>query len=68
MQMILVVLYLLACLVCGIMGRNTVVGFIGHFVLAIIITPVGDFLIQIVSRPSRDIRRKIEHVRLNERK
>lgn len=60
MQMIVVVLYLLACVVTGVMGRKTAIGFLGHFFLSIVITPVLDFLVQVVARPNRDIRRKIE--------
>jgi len=44
------------------MGRKTVFGFTGHFFLSIVITPLIDFLIQVISRPNRDIRRKIEKV------
>jgi hypothetical protein len=58
--MILIALYLLACAVCGVMGRNTTWGFMGHFFLAIVITPIGDFLVQIAGRPSRAFRDKLE--------
>lgn len=54
--MIVGVLYLLACAVCGLMGRNTAWGFIGHFLLALAITPIGDFLVQLAGRPSRALR------------
>ena len=59
MHLILIVIYLLACIVCGMLGRRTSFGFLGHFLLAIVITPIGDFLVQIVARPSREIREKI---------
>lgn len=58
-MMILVVLYLLACAVCGVMGRNTAWGFMGHFFLSIVITPIGDFLVQLAGRPSRAYREKL---------
>lgn len=59
---IIVILYLAACVVTGFMGRRTVFGFVGHFFLSILITPLIDFLIQAISRPNRDIRRKLEKV------
>lgn len=62
MQLIVIMLYLLACLVTGIMGRKTTIGFLGHFFLSIVITPIVDFLIQVVARPNRDIRRKLEKI------
>ncbi|MBE0531148.1 MAG: hypothetical protein IH626_09985 [Rhodospirillales bacterium] len=62
MQVIIVVLYLLACVVTGVMGRKTVIGFLGHFFLSILITPILDFLVQVIARPNRDIRRKIEEI------
>ncbi|WP_316978817.1 hypothetical protein [Shumkonia mesophila] len=62
MLVVIVVLYLLACAVTGFMGRNTVIGFLGHFFLSVLITPVFDFLIQVVGRPNRDIRRKLEEI------
>lgn len=61
-QMILVLLYLLGCAVCGVMGRNTSWGFVGHFLLAIVITPIGNFVIQSACRPSQTMRRKLERV------
>jgi hypothetical protein len=62
MLMVIIVLYLLGCLVTGIMGRKTVIGFLGHFFLSVLITPIFDFLIQVVARPNRDIRRKLEEI------
>ncbi len=62
MIVILVLLYLAGCAVTGFMGRHTVFGFVGHFFLSILITPLIDFLIQAISRPNRDIRRKLEKV------
>ena len=52
MFFLLVLLYLLGCVTCGIMGRNTTFGFMGHFLLALILTPLVDFVIQAVGRPS----------------
>ena len=59
---ILVVLYLVGCLVSGIMGRNTSWGFLGHFFLSIVITPIGDVLVQLAGRPSEKIREKIDEL------
>jgi hypothetical protein len=44
-------LYLIACTVCGIMGRKTRLGFIGHFALAVLLTPLVGFVILAVARP-----------------
>lgn len=60
MHLILIIIYLLACVVCGMLGRKTSFGFMGHFILAIVITPIGDFLVQIVARPSRELREKLK--------
>ena len=60
MYLVLIILYLLACGVTGFMGRNTAFGFVGHFFLSVVITPVLDFIILVVSRPNREIRRKLE--------
>lgn len=60
MNLIIIILYLLAAVVCGMLGRRTSFGFLGHFILAVVITPIGDFLVQMVARPSRDIREKID--------
>lgn len=62
MQLLVIILYVLACVVTGIMGRKTVIGFLGHFFLSILITPILDFLIQVIARPNRDIRRKLEEI------
>lgn len=59
MPVFLVTLYLLACLVCGVMGRNTTIGFIGHFLLALFLTPLVNFLIQAVGRPGAREREKM---------
>lgn len=56
-------LYLLGCVVCGIMGRNTVFGFVGHFIVAALITPLGDFVIQAISRPTERLREKLAKLR-----
>ena len=33
------------------MGRNTTLGFVGHTLLALLITPPGDFFILALARP-----------------
>ncbi|MBS1164033.1 MAG: hypothetical protein H6R00_58 [Proteobacteria bacterium] len=47
-----VFLYIVGCGLCGVMGRKTTFGFTGHFLLALFLTPLLDFLIQTVGRPS----------------
>ncbi|WP_200475334.1 hypothetical protein [Azospirillum argentinense] len=41
------------------MGRNTTIGFIGHFLLALFLTPPVNFVIQAVGRPSTREREKM---------
>ncbi|MDH2434870.1 hypothetical protein WH50_11025 [Pokkaliibacter plantistimulans] len=65
MPIIMAILYLTACAICGLMGRRTAFGFLGHFLLSLVITPVGDFLVQIVSRPSRELRQKLDKLDLD---
>jgi Sec-independent protein secretion pathway component TatC len=60
MQFVVLILYIIAAVICGMLGRNTAFGFLGHFILALIITPIGDFLVQLVARPSRELRRRIK--------
>ena len=62
MPVIIIALYLIACVLCGLIGRNTAFGFLGHFILSLFVTPIGDFLIQLVARPSREIRRRLQEV------
>lgn len=60
MYFINLVLYIAACALCGIMGRNTTVGFIGHFFVALLLTPLVDFIIQLLGRPSALLREKLK--------
>lgn len=53
-MIIIGILYLMGCAVTGFMGRHTVFGFVGHFLLSIVITPLLDFLILAISRPRRN--------------
>jgi hypothetical protein len=59
---VIILLYLLGCVVTGVMGRKTVIGFLGHFFLSICVTPFLDLLIQAVARPNREIREKLEEI------
>lgn len=59
MPAVMILLYLIACVLCGLIGRNTAFGFTGHFILSLFITPIGDFLIQLIARPSREIRKRL---------
>jgi hypothetical protein len=65
---IIIVLYLLGCAVCGFMGRNTAWGFLGHFFLAAVITPIGGFFVQLAGRPSREMRERLARAARRERK
>jgi hypothetical protein len=60
MPLIVLVLYAAACAVCGVMGRNTTAGFLGHFVMALFLTPPVDFVIQVVGRPNARLRDKLQ--------
>lgn len=58
MSFFTILLYLTACAVCGFMGRNTTFGFVGHFLMAFLLTPLVDFVVQAVGRPSAQAREK----------
>ena len=60
MPFIVLVLYIAACAVCGIMGRNTTIGFLGYFFMALLLTPVVDFVVQAVGRPNARLRDKLQ--------
>jgi hypothetical protein len=60
MPLIVLVLYVAACAVCGVMGRNTTIGFTGHFFMALLLTPVIDFVVQVVGRPNARMRDKLQ--------
>jgi len=64
MSIIVLILYVIACVICGLLGRGTAFGFLGHFLLALILSPIFDVLILIACRPSREIRKRIEKVTL----
>lgn len=51
MTPVVLILYLLACGVCGIMGRKTTIGFWGHILLAFFFTPLLVFLVLLIARP-----------------
>jgi Sec-independent protein secretion pathway component TatC len=59
MHLVVVLLYIIAAVICGLLGRKTSFGFLGHFIVALIITPIGDFLVQLIARPSREVREKM---------
>ncbi|CCG42234.1 hypothetical protein [Magnetospirillum molischianum] len=65
MPIIVLVLYVIACAICGLLGRATAFGFLGHFLLALMFSPIFDVLILIACRPSREIRKRIEKVTLD---
>jgi hypothetical protein len=44
------VIYLLLCLVVGFVGRMRPMGFVGYFLLSIIITPIGGLITILVIR------------------
>jgi hypothetical protein len=64
MSIIVLILYLIACAICGLLGRATAFGFFGHFIIALLLSPLFDLLILIACRPSREIRKQIEKVTL----
>jgi len=65
MSAVVLIIYILACAVCGFMGRRTTIGFMGHFLLSFILTPILDFLVQLVGRPSRAFRNELDDNRLD---
>ncbi len=62
MHLMIIILYILAAVICGLLGRRTSFGFLGHFIVALIITPIGDFLVQLIARPSREVREKLNNI------
>ncbi|MDG4720904.1 MULTISPECIES: hypothetical protein [Thalassospira] len=62
MHLVVILLYIVAAVICGLLGRKTSFGFLGHFIVALIITPIGDFLVQLIARPSREVREKMNHM------
>ena len=52
-MVILIALYLLACGLCAYMGRDTRAGALGHFLLAMLLTPIADFLFQWANKHPR---------------
>lgn len=51
MSIIVLILYLIACAICGLLGRTTTFGFMGHFIVALLLSPIFDLLILIACRP-----------------
>jgi hypothetical protein len=49
-------LYILLCLICGVLGRNARTGFWGVFVLSMVITPVFSLLMILFYGRSDDIK------------
>jgi uncharacterized membrane protein YhaH (DUF805 family) len=49
----LVILYILAAALVGYAGRSRRIGFLGFFLVSLIITPVLGFVIVFLSAPSR---------------
>jgi Sec-independent protein secretion pathway component TatC len=62
MYAVVIFLYLIAAVICGMLGRKTAFGFVGHFIVALIITPIGDFILQLIARPNRSIREKLDEM------
>lgn len=56
-------IYLSLCALCGIIGRSTTIGFMGHFLLSIVLTPFLDFLIQAVGRPNARMRAHLRNTK-----
>ena len=50
MPPILLMIYFGGCLLCAFMGRKTTFGAVGHFWLAVFLTPILAFAIQAVGR------------------
>jgi len=50
---VIVVLYLLLCLLLGLMGRNRKFGFWGYFFGSIVVTPVIGLLLVLASDPRK---------------
>ncbi len=60
------VLYLFAAAIVGLIGRNTAAGFIGMFLLSIIVSPLLALIFLFLMRPNKRERLRLEKARLEE--
>ncbi|POF30622.1 hypothetical protein [Roseibium marinum] len=60
------VLYLFAAAIVGLIGRNTAAGFIGMFLLSIIVSPLLALIFLFLLRPNKRERLRLEQARLDE--
>jgi len=62
-----ILLYLLGCVLVGFMGRNTAVGFLGQFLISLLLSPVIGLLLLLLFRPDRKTRAALLRMKLGER-
>lgn len=62
-----ILLYLLGCVLVALMGRETAVGFIGQFLISLLMTPVIGLLLLLLFRPDRKTRAALLRMKLGER-
>jgi hypothetical protein len=51
----LIILYIICCLLTGFAGRNRRMGYMGTFLLSVVITPLLMLLVLALTGPSRDV-------------
>ena len=49
----LAVAYLILCVIAGLLGRNTKIGFWGFFFLSIVLTPLVSLALLIIASPRK---------------
>ncbi|MDP5218860.1 hypothetical protein Q5Y75_16665 [Ruegeria sp. 2205SS24-7] len=60
-----IVLYLFAAAVVGLLGRETAAGFIGIFLIAVVLSPIIALILLVLIRPNKRARLMIEQGKLD---
>jgi|GEM_PF-844329 len=60
-----IVLYLFAASLVGLLGRNTAAGFIGMFLLSIVLSPIISLICLFLMRPNKRQRLMLEEAKLD---
>lgn len=66
MSGLVILLYLLGCLLVAAMARETSLGFLGQFLLSLVMSPVIGLLLFLLFRPDRKTRAALLRMKLGE--
>lgn len=61
-----ILLYVLGSVIVGLMGRDTAMGFLGLFLLSVVLSPVIGLLLLLLFRPNRRLRAALLRIKLGE--